>query len=140
MERSNYLEGTALRGLSLLSTVLFGIRDHEHLVSIMQQQITISPHISLDPSTGILGSTQQRLRRRNRLSERDRMEEQRLAFPFRGDIDEPDAPPLTWTVVWCDTYSNLYGDYIPDEMRRWGYVFWDAAIIASTGGRRILEE
>jgi hypothetical protein len=68
------------------------------------------------------------------------MEEQRVAFPFRGDSDEPDMPPLAWTIMWYDTYSNLYGGYIPDELRRWGYVFWDAATLEVTGGKRVLNK
>lgn len=140
MDRRDFLVGAALHGLSLLYTILFKIKDHEHLVSTMQQYITISPYISFDAGTGILGEREQRQRRSNHPSEQDRMEEQRVVFPFRGDSDEPDAPPLAWTILWCDTYSNLYGWYIPDKMRRWGYVFWDAARLESSGGKKVLED
>ncbi|KAK1761660.1 hypothetical protein QBC33DRAFT_502392 [Phialemonium atrogriseum] len=135
-DRSNYLEGITLRGLSLLHTVLFKIKDHKHLVSTMQQHIT-SSYIPFNALEGVLGETQQALRRRNHPSERDRMQEQRTPYPFRGD-SEPDAPPLAWTIMWGNTYSNLYGWYIPEEMRRWGYVFWDAATLEGMGGRRVL--
>lgn len=89
---------------------------------------------------GTLGESEQHWRRSDHPSERDRMREERAAFPFRGDIDEPDAPPLAWTIIWYDTYSNLYGYYIPEEMRRWGYVFWDAATLEDNGGKRVLHK
>jgi hypothetical protein len=136
-DRSNYLEGITLRGLFLLHTVLFKVKDHEHLVSTMQQHIT-SSYIPFNAIEGALGETQQALRRENYPSERDRMQEQRVPFPFRGD-SEPDAPPLAWTMMWCDTYSNLYGWYIPEEMRYWGYIFWDAATLECTGGKEVLQ-
>ncbi|ROV96519.1 hypothetical protein VMCG_07799 [Cytospora schulzeri] len=103
--RENYLEGTTLRGLSLLRKVLFNIKDHEHLVSTMQKQIA-SSYIPISSIVGILGDTQQSIRRKEHPSERDEMRKQRVPFPFRGD-GEPDTPPLAWTTIWGDTYSNL---------------------------------
>lgn len=139
MDRIDFLEGTALHGLPLLYTVIFKIKDHDHLVSTMQKHIT-SSYIPFNTIEGTLGDTQQYSRRSNNPSERDRMQEERAAFPFRGDSDEPDAPPLAWTIMWYDTYSNLYGHYVPDEMRRWGYVFWDAATLEDNGGKRVLHK
>lgn len=34
-------------------------------------------------------------------------------------------PPLAWVLLWDGKYCNLYGEYVPDEFRRWGYVLWD---------------
>lgn len=65
------------------------------------------------------------------------MQAERVPLPFRGDRDL-DAPPLAWTTIWNDEYSNLYGRYIPDAMRRWGYVFWDAATLEKAGGIELL--
>jgi hypothetical protein len=77
------------------------------------------------------------------LSERDRMQDRRDPLPFRGD-GEPDAqgtrPPLAWTVIWGGTYSNLYGEYIPKDTLRWGYVFWDTVRLAGPGVWELLEE
>jgi hypothetical protein len=65
-------------------------------------------------------------------------------MPFRGDemfsapVDETDSddkgttqalstyrPPFAWILMWRGKYSNLYGEYIPDLLRGWGYVMWD---------------
>ncbi|KAI9167824.1 hypothetical protein HJFPF1_03963 [Paramyrothecium foliicola] len=135
--RACFLEGTTLQGLNLLHTVLFWKSGRERLVSVMQEHIRRS-YIPMDEATGIFGETAQYTRCNNERSERDVLQEVRSPFPFRGD-DDPRAPPLAWTLIWRGTYSNLYGCYIPDEMRRWGYVFWDAARLESTAGKEILE-
>jgi len=136
VERDNYLEGLTLRGLPLLNMVLFKIKDHSHLVSTIQQHM-VSSYIPFNAVEGVLGETQQALQRERHPSERDRKQEHRAPFPFLGD-GEPDMPPLAWTIIWNGTYSNLYGWYISDEMRRWGYVFWDAATLEGTVGREML--
>jgi hypothetical protein len=88
-----------------------------------------------------LGETAQYFRRQERLSDRDQMQERRGPLPFKGD-GEPDAdglrPPLAWTLMWRGTYSNLYGYYVPDDMRRWGYVMWDAVRLERTGAKEVL--
>lgn len=35
------------------------------------------------------------------------------------------GPPIAWVLLWDGKYCNLYGAYMPDEFRRWGYVMWD---------------
>lgn len=127
-----------MRGLPLLNIVLFEIKGHEHLVSTIQKHMT-SSYILFNALEGVLGETQQTVRRERQPSERDLKQEQRAPLPFRGDGD-PDAPPLAWTIIWGGTYSNLYGWYTSDEMRRWGYVFWDEATLEGSGGREILEQ
>ncbi|KFY34844.1 hypothetical protein V494_06423 [Pseudogymnoascus sp. VKM F-4513 (FW-928)] len=139
MCRGDYLEGTTLRGLSLLHTVIFKIKDHEHLVSTMQQPI-VSSYIPFRTMEGVMSETHQHSQRSNHPSGRDQMQQERTPFPFRGDADEPNAPPLAWTIIWHDTYSNLFGCHIPDEMRRWGYVFWDAATLENNGGKGVLHK
>lgn len=138
MARNNYIEGTTLCGLPLLNTVVFKIKDPDHLVSTMQQHI-VSSYIPLNTIEGVLGERhqgmalslgKQRCRRQMML--------QRLPFPFRGD-GEPDAPPKAWTTIWGGTYSSLYGWYIIDEMRSWGYVFWDASTLEATGAGEVLK-
>lgn len=132
----NYIDGSTLQGLPLLHEVLFKIKDHEHLVSVMQDNLRTSP-ISLDAMTGVFSSSDQDSRRSECPSERDRMQEERAPFPFRGD-GEPGESPLAWTTIWGGTYSNLYGYYLTDTMRRCGYVFWDAARLERTGVMEVL--
>lgn len=50
------------------------------------------------------------------------------ACTFRGDGDLR-APPLAWITIWGGFWRILYGCYIEDRMREWGYVFWDAATL-----------
>ncbi len=66
------------------------------------------------------------------------MQDDRRELVFEGD-DSAHAPPLAWTTIWGGTYSNLYGHYIPDAMRKWGYIFWDAKTLKSTGGLELVE-
>ncbi|KAI8716317.1 hypothetical protein NCS52_00924900 [Fusarium sp. LHS14.1] len=133
--RDNLLEGTAIRGLTFLHTVLFQIKEHEHLVSTMQKQMK-SSYIPINGMVGMFGETQQIIRRQEQPSIRDKMEADRVPLVFVRD--ELNRPPRTWTIIWGDTYSNLYGLHIPDEMRCWGYVFWDEATLERTGGAELL--
>ena len=136
--RDIYLQGTALAGsLPLLSAVLFEIKDHEQLVTTMQQSI-VGSRLSIETEHGILDDEHQQERRATDPSERDQMREDRAPFPFVGD-GGGDGPPFAWTIIWAGTYSNLYGSYIPDTIRRWGYVFWDRATLKYSA-RELLEE
>lgn len=103
----------------------------------MQQNIT-SSYIPFTPLEGVLGETCQILRLQDNPSARDLLQEERAPLLFPGD-EEAYGPPLAWTLIWNDTYSSLYGYYIPDGMGRWGYVFWDAARLERTGAKDVLE-
>lgn len=129
-----YLEGTVLQGLPLLYTVLSKGKDRKYFVSTMQQRITTS-YIPFNALEGVLGETQQALRRQGHAAMREQMQDTLYIFQGYG---EPNAPPLAWTTIWGGTYSELYGWYISDEMRRWGYVFWDAERLKRTGGIEVL--
>jgi len=94
----------------------------------------------------VFGNVQYRRRQAavNCLCEKDLAERRRDPMPFRGDeifsapVDETGSddegitqalstcgPPLAWVLMWHGRYSNLYGEYIPDLLRGWGYVMWD---------------
>lgn len=126
-------------GFELLHTVLFKMRDHEHLVTTMQKNLRVGEVLDFALSDG-----HQSISRRNEQpSERDLKQMRRDPLPFVGDL-KPDAcpslscPPLAWTLVWKGTYSNLYGGFLNDELRRWGYVLWDAARLETEGGTALL--
>ncbi|RAH78651.1 hypothetical protein BO86DRAFT_381993 [Aspergillus japonicus CBS 114.51] len=126
-----YLEGTTAQGLWLLHKALREMEDKEHhaqLVEIMRERLT--------PESGFIGPQEvtshiwfwNRLNEHG-LTEKDLRSQAHEAFPFRGDhVPDPkgEFPPRAWTLMWHDTYSNLYGEWIPWELRSWGYVFWDA--------------
>ncbi|KAI1739682.1 hypothetical protein F4680DRAFT_466195 [Xylaria scruposa] len=132
--RDMLLIGTVSHGLELLHTTLFKIRDHAHLVSTMQEHIKWPAGYFLEDEA--LGETAQYWRRQERLSDRDHKQERRDPLPFQGDRGS--RPPLAWTLIWRETYSNLYGSYIQDDIRRWGYVMWDAARLQNTGAKEVL--
>ncbi|VUC30530.1 unnamed protein product [Clonostachys rosea] len=69
-------------------------------------------------------------------SDRDARQQRREAMVFTED--SVNLPPLGWTLIWKETYSNIYGYYVPSSLRRWGYVMWDAERMADSGGIRVL--
>lgn len=71
-----------------------------------------------------LGDLSQAVRRRKAPSERDRKQRRRDPLPFQGDMEydlEGVYPLLAWMILWEGTYSNLYGYYVRDDIRSWGY-------------------
>lgn len=59
-------------------------------------------------------------------------------MPFTSD--DAGAPPLAWTLLWGGRYSNLFGGYVPDELRRSKYVIWDAHRIDVDGAKEYLKD
>lgn len=53
------------------------------------------------------------------------------------DGDRLDSPPLAWVLFWQGEYSNLIGNRVPEALRRWGFVMWDAARLNSRAEARI---
>ncbi|KAM0424524.1 hypothetical protein ACHAPT_010239 [Fusarium lateritium] len=123
--QKNHVEAAVLEGLSVLSVILFHGDDHELVVSTLKRHMTWV-YLRLNHIGGLFGHMKQEDWCARDPSERDQMRDGmrrvRAPFPFRGD-GEPDAPPLGWTVIWDGFYSNLYGWFIGQEMRDWGYVF-----------------
>ncbi len=60
----------------------------------------------------------------------DQAEARREVSRFTGDRE--DGPPLAWAVMWQGLYRNRYGSLIPDNLKLWGYVFWDGEWLLST--------
>lgn len=135
------MEGTVLHGgLGLLQTILLDTKpedDREQLVALMQDSIA-SSYTPLAEFEGAFGETAQSYRRQEAPSAGDALTARRAPLPFLGD-DDLGGPPLAWAVIWDGTYSNLFGEYMPDEMRRWAYVLWDAGRLEERGGRGVLE-
>ncbi|PYI09540.1 hypothetical protein BO78DRAFT_459039 [Aspergillus sclerotiicarbonarius CBS 121057] len=135
--RHSLLIGTISRGLKLLYTVLFKIKDHKHLVSTMQDRISWPAGSFLEGEA--LGQSAQIMRRSRHPSTRDSREERRDPLPFQGDGVDDVHPPLAWTLIWRGTYSNLFGYYMEEPMRRWGYVMCDAARLERSGAKEVLK-
>lgn len=136
----NYKAGTALRGgLELLRVVLVYLKsggDRGTLLNIMQRNIVSFHDGFVDPHLGILYDGRQRERREQAPSRKDELTYERAPLPFQGDCLS--GPPLAWTILWGGTYCNMIGGYIPDKLRQWGYVFWDADRLEDCGGTDVL--
>ncbi|KAG8161353.1 hypothetical protein KVR01_009617 [Diaporthe batatas] len=123
-------------GLHLLANIS-KIKSREQLVEIVLTEIT-----SREDSLGAydfetegwldeflyMGMLQNR-RRTVRPNLYDSAQDCRQKTPFHGD--NPGCPPLAWILFWQGEYSNLFGVFIPDELRRWGYIMWDAVRLDS---------
>ncbi|GLA46052.1 hypothetical protein AnigIFM63604_008014 [Aspergillus niger] len=138
----SYLIGLITQGLDHLQKIFFEIQDHSRLVAVMEESLILRTSTFICASgLGALDYLTQDDRRIVAPSERDEREERREPLPFRGDkVDESDGayPPLAWTLLWKGTYSNMFGNYIPDEIPKWGYVMWDAARLERTGAKEVL--
>lgn len=103
--------------------ILFKIKDHTLLVSTMQEQTRPRS----DSIEEVLDETTQFILRDQHPSDGNLKQERRDTLPFHGDHEE--HPPLAWSIIWRGTYSNLFGWYVKDPLRLWGYIMWDATRI-----------
>ncbi|KAK9773305.1 hypothetical protein SCAR479_10034 [Seiridium cardinale] len=126
LEYDDYLNGTIARGLKM-TVRLLRIDDHQKLVSKMERCLTHF-HWLDSPLGQVLGSMAQNDRREmsiNFPNTRDEAEQRQDAIKFVGDDVPPIGPPIAWVHLWGGKYVNIYGDYVPEPARQWGYVMWD---------------
>ncbi|KAJ2986361.1 hypothetical protein NUW58_g5066 [Xylaria curta] len=64
---------------------------------------------------------------------RDEAEQRRDPICFVGDAVPPDGPPFAWVALWGGKYSHIYGEYVPEAVKRWGYIMWDERRWADMG-------
>jgi hypothetical protein len=138
-------KGTISNGIDLLHTVCCATEDHLHLVWAMQDNICYpgGSFLGDERGEGPLGEFEQMERREKWPSKRDEKQLRGDPMPFRGD-GEPDEhgerPPLAWTLIWREKYTDLYGNYVTDNAHRLGYVMWDAAQLENSGTKdRLLQ-
>ncbi|RYP13395.1 hypothetical protein DL767_010753 [Monosporascus sp. MG133] len=138
-EHDDYMDGTVSRGLKM-TVRLLAIDDYEKLVSKMQRYLTHDQ--SLDaPMRKALDSVAQNDRREmstNFPDARDEAEQRRDPVDFVGDAVPPDGPPLAWVLLWGGKYANIYGEYVPESLRRWGYVMWDKRRWTDMGAKELI--
>ncbi|KAH6887767.1 hypothetical protein B0T10DRAFT_574936 [Thelonectria olida] len=113
-------------GLGILAQLL-ATESHQLLVDRIEQ--CFAHYDFTDPSLEEVISTQAQYDRRgqmpNSLDAKDAFEACRDPMEFLFDPIVPDVPPLAWVLLWDGIYSNIYGEYVPEPLRRWGYVMWD---------------
>ncbi|CVL08487.1 uncharacterized protein FMAN_05204 [Fusarium mangiferae] len=122
----NQLYGIISRGLSVLSTAL-KTQDQSKLAELIASEIVPMVEDILFESTN---SYYQETRRESHHSDRDQAQDDREKMVFSSDSDG--SPPLAWVIFWKETYSNLFGNFIPESLRQWGYVMWDSDRLANT--------
>lgn len=129
-----FLSGTIGNGGLSLALEMVTAETHDERLDLMTKSLRVGG----DFLEEAMGSAAQRHRRDIQLNDRDRAEERRQVMLFAGD--EAGAPPLAWTLLWGGRYSNLFGGYVPDELRRWGYIIWDARRIDVGGTKEYLKD
>lgn len=58
--------------------------------------------------------------------------------PSSFQHDNVDHPPLSWTLIWRDYYSELGSGLTKHDCRFWGHIMWDVARLERTGATEIL--
>ena len=124
------------RGLEMAAR-LFVIVDHQTLVDEMQRCLTYA--LNLDyPMRRAIGMEAQ-VNRRPTLVNAHREEADRRKDPmeFVGDIG---GPPLGWVLLFGGAYTNVYGGFVPEVVRRWGYVMWDESRWIGLGAKDLVSQ
>ena len=135
----DYMKGTISRGLKMIVRLLV-INDHEELVTKMQRCLTRDQNLDA-PMRDAFGSIAQNDRREmstNFPDARDAAEQRRDQMDFAGDAVPPDEPPIAWVLLWGGKYANIYGEYVPELLRRWGYVMWDESRWSDVGAKELV--
>ncbi|UPL00537.1 hypothetical protein LCI18_011471 [Fusarium solani-melongenae] len=137
--RTTLLKSTISQGLPILHTIL--TTNGEVLPALVGSSVAWFEGSFLEDP--ILSKAAQKRRHREEAAQKRRHREEAASrkqwgiMPFQGGKEL--CPPLAWTILWNNSTSKLYGDYIPDELRHWGYVMWDAARLETSGATCLLK-
>ena len=69
---------------------------------------------------------------------RDEAEQRREPMLFVADDVPPNGPPAGWVLLWQGKYANIYGEYVPESLRLWGYVMWNEDRWVETGAKELI--
>ncbi|KAK7430734.1 hypothetical protein QQZ08_002778 [Neonectria magnoliae] len=133
---TDYMDGTVSRGLKMTARLL-AIDNREKLVAKMQRCLTHDESLD-DPMRKVLGTVAQSDRRDMSPNSNDEAEQRRDPIDFVGDGMRPDGPPLAWVLLWGGKYANIYGEYVPESLRRWGYVMWNERQWNDSGAKELI--
>ncbi|KAH8774578.1 hypothetical protein F5883DRAFT_627792 [Diaporthe sp. PMI_573] len=87
---------------------------------------------------GTVAQNDRRLMSADAPDARDEAEQRRDSMAFVGDGVPPDGPPLAWVLLWGGRYANICGEYVPEPLRRWGYVMWDKHRWTAMGAEQLV--
>jgi hypothetical protein len=68
-------------------------------------------------------------RRKKSETPRDIKEKNRELMQFDGDtesLSRGSSPGLAWFLLWHGEYSNMFGPFVCEGVRKWGYLMWDS--------------
>ena len=128
-------EGMISLGLPVLCGIS-KIQDHSTLATFTSNKLAVGSLVSWVAET--VDEIEQDRRRENWYSDRDAAQDRRDDMPFNGDRE--DLPPLAWVMIWRGTYSNMYGEYLDEDLRDWGYIMWDASRVMNSGKAASLDK
>lgn len=119
---------------------LLAINDHEPLVAKMQRCLTHDQNndASLRDALGTAAQNDRREISLKFTDARDAAEQRRDPVHLVGDAVPPEGPPLAWTFLWDGKYANVYGKYVPESVRRWGYIMWNEGRWSFAGAKELL--
>lgn len=130
-----------VQGLPLLSTV-FGLSEHGKMVELMRKSIESGWDFQTTSYGDWITAVVETWMIEGRYGEwpqcEDKFKDGQQAMRFSHD--SVDWPPQAWVILFKNRYSNLFGRYVPDAVRRWGYVFWDASRLGAGAKEYLVAE
>lgn len=111
----------------MLHAIIFKVKSHSSLDTTVTDYMCKESEFEIEDCM----SQDRQVQRRDRgLSERDRRQQRHERIQFKGDAvwdkEGRSCPSIGWSYIWKGTYSRLYRDIIPEEVREWGFVMWDS--------------
>lgn len=129
------MAGMASHGLCLFSKIA-STYDHNKLDFLLTRNLRLAADVPLLHRMDLVAQEE---RRRITPSTYDVRERSRELMKFVGDRPEDGKPAVAWVVIWRGRYSSLFGDAIPKNMKRWGYVIWDVQRIVECDAKPLLK-
>lgn len=124
----DYMDGTVSRGLKM-TVRLLAVDDHEKLVIKMKRCLTYDQNkdAPMRRALCMVAQVDRREMSTNFPNAADKAEQRRAPIEFTGDAVPvtADTPPWAWVVLWGGKYANVFGEYVPELLRRCAYVMWD---------------
>lgn len=119
-DHDEFLNGTIGQGGLRLAFHMFRTEKHDDLVGLMKKALTTIEHDFFREASSAVAQCDRRIEDSDHGYS---AKEIQSSLVFTGD--DSARPPLAWVLLWGGKYSDLYGEYVPSELRQQGYVIWD---------------
>ncbi|RSL95474.1 hypothetical protein CDV31_013871 [Fusarium ambrosium] len=122
---NDYLESLLRRGLRT-AVQLWATHDDEELIVKVREYLRSNRDLdsTLEDALSEIAQSTRRYELDVPPDPRDEMARDRHCMDFTGDAVPPTTPPSGWVHLWGG-YANIYGEYVPRTVQRWGYVMWN---------------